>query len=118
MKKRKVKFPLGTLAYYGPDNVKTTKIVVGVMHSETDEPIIRRYVASDCLDNEKIQKQIAEFFADHGVKTIFNPDGNIGCPHEEVQDYPRGEDCPFCPYWSGRQWAWLSDRRIRRITPR
>lgn len=100
MKKPKMKFPVGTLAYYGPDNVKTTKIVAGVMYSETDEPIIRRYVASDCLDNEKIQKQITEFFADHGVKTVLNPGGNIGCPHEEGQDYPRGQNCPFCPFWS------------------
>ena len=117
MKKRKVKHPVCTLAYYGPDNVKTTKIVAGVVYSETDEPIIRRYVASDCLDNDKIKKQIAEFFADHGVKTVLNPDGNIGCPHEEGQDYPRGEDCPFCPFWAGKKWAWVSDRRIRRITP-
>lgn len=103
MKKRKPKFPVGTLAYYGPDNLRTTKIVAGVLYSENAEPIIRRYVATDILHNENIQNQITEFFADHGVKTIFHPAGNIGCPHEEVEDYPRGEDCPFCPYWAGKQ---------------
>lgn len=49
MRKRKVKFPVGTLAYYGPDNSRTTKIVAGVLYSEDAKPIIRRYVASDCL---------------------------------------------------------------------
>jgi hypothetical protein len=101
-KKRKPKFPVGTLAYYGPDNVTTTKIVAGILYSAEAKPIIRRYVASDCLSNDRIQRQVFEFFADHGVKTILNPAGNIGCPHEEGKDYPKGEDCPFCPYWKGR----------------
>src|SRR5260370_6404193 len=26
--------------------------------------------------------------------------GNMGCPHEEGEDFPHGEDCPFVP--SGR----------------
>lgn len=103
MKRRKPRYPVGTLAYYGPDNVKTTKIVAGVFHSENAEPIIRRFVASDCLQNERIQQQITEFFADHGVKTILHPAGNIGCPHEEGSDYPSGGDCPFCPHWAGKQ---------------
>lgn len=30
-------------------------------------------------------------------------DGNIGCPHEEGEDFPSGEDCPFCPFWKGKQ---------------
>jgi len=29
--------------------------------------------------------------------------GVIGCPHEEGIDYPLGEDCPFCPFWKGKQ---------------
>ena len=27
-------------------------------------------------------------------------DGNMGCPHEEGEDFPDGEDCPF---WKGKQ---------------
>jgi hypothetical protein len=30
-------------------------------------------------------------------------DGNMGCPHEEGLDFPVGEDCPFCPFWKGKQ---------------
>ena len=29
--------------------------------------------------------------------------GNMGCPHEEGEDFPDGEDCPFCPFWAGKQ---------------
>ena len=27
----------------------------------------------------------------------------MGCPHEEGEDFPLGEDCPFCPFWKGKQ---------------
>ena len=30
-------------------------------------------------------------------------DRNMGCPHEEGKDFPKGGDCPFCPYWKGKQ---------------
>jgi hypothetical protein len=35
----------------------------------------------------------------HGCST----DRNMGCPHEEGEDFPDGEDCPFCPFWAGKQ---------------
>jgi hypothetical protein len=25
-----------------------------------------------------------------------------GCPHEEGIDYPEGEPCPQCPFWTHR----------------
>jgi hypothetical protein len=40
--KCKPKFPVGTLAYYGPDNATTTNIVAGVLYSEHPKAIIRR----------------------------------------------------------------------------
>lgn len=27
----------------------------------------------------------------------------MGCPHEEGEDFPVGENCPFCPFWKGKQ---------------
>jgi hypothetical protein len=30
-------------------------------------------------------------------------EGNMGCPHEEGEDFSVGEDCPFCPFWAGKQ---------------
>ena len=39
----------------------------------------------------------------HGVKQVAMSRGNMGCPHEEGEDFPHGEDCPFCPFWKGKQ---------------
>ena len=32
-----------------------------------------------------------------------NLGGVAGCPHEEGKDYPRGGDCPFCPFWASEK---------------
>ena len=45
-------------------------------------------------------------------------DGNMGCPHEEGEDFPAGGDCPFCPWWKGKRGSGASaSRRARRRTP-
>ena len=36
----------------------------------------------------------------HGVRSVAASSGNMGCPHEEGEDFPEGEDCPF---WKGKQ---------------
>ena len=98
-----VEFPIGTIAYYGPDDKTTTKIVAGVVTEEEAEPIIRRWVATDVTTNPKVQQEIDNFFKQHGVTRVGMSDGNIGCPHEEGEDFPVGGDCPFCPWWKGKQ---------------
>ena len=96
-------FPIGTIAYYGPDDKITTKIVAGVIKEEGAEPIIKRWVATDVTTNPKVQKEIDRFFKKHGVKRVGMSEGNMGCPHEEGKDFPVGGDCPFCPWWKGKQ---------------
>ena len=97
------RFPIGTIAYYGPDDKTTTKIVAGVIKEEGAEPIIKRWVATDVTMNPKIQKEINRFFKKYGVKRVGMSDGNMGCPHEEGEDFSAGGDCPFCPWWKGKQ---------------
>ncbi len=96
-------FPVGTIALYGPDDKVTTKIVAGVIANEGAEAIIERWVGTGVQDSPKVQQEIQEFFLLHGVKSVAVSDGNIGCPHEEGEDFPVGEDCPFCPFWKGKQ---------------
>lgn len=96
-------FPLGTVAYYGPDDQKTTKIAAGVFLYAGAEPILRRWVASDILTNQRVARQLREFFQEHGVRSVVASGTNMGCPHEEGDDFTAGEDCPFCPYWKGKQ---------------
>lgn len=96
-------YPIGTIALYGPDDKTTTKIVAGVIFDEDAEPLIERWVGTGVKDDAKAQKRIEEFFAKHGVKSVVAIDQNMGCPHEEGEDFPEGDDCPFCPYWKGKQ---------------
>ena len=96
-------YPLGTVALYGPDDKRTTKMAAGVIMHATAEPIIQRWVATDVTTNPKVQNEIQTFFKKHGVKSVVMTDGNMGCPHEEGLDFPQGEDCPFCPFWKGKQ---------------
>jgi hypothetical protein len=96
-------YPIGTVAFYGPDDKTTTKIAAGVILHENAEPILKRWVATDVTTNPKVQQELKDFFLHHGVRQVAMTEGNMGCPHEEGQDFPAGEDCPFCPFWRGKQ---------------
>jgi len=71
--------------------------------SEHAEPILERWVGTHVLGNPKVGEEIKAFFRKHKVKSTVMTDGNMGCPHEEGEDFPVGEDCPFCPFWKGKQ---------------
>jgi hypothetical protein len=102
-KKSPPQYPIGTVALYGPDDRTTTKIAAGVILHDGAEAIIQRWVATDVTTNPKVQQELMDFFLRHGVKQVAMTEGNMGCPHEEGQDFPHGEDCPFCPFWKGKQ---------------
>ena len=97
------KFPIGTIAYYGPDDKTCTKVVAGVIKSQGAEPILERFVGTDVYGNPKVAEQIKAFFAKHMARNVVLSDGIMGCPHEEGEDFPDGSDCPFCPFWKGKQ---------------
>jgi hypothetical protein len=97
-----LELPIGTVALYGPDDKMTTKIVAGV-HNDDADVIIERWVGTDVKENPKVQQEILAFFSKHGVKSVVATDENMGCTHEEGEDFPAGEDCPFCPFWKGKQ---------------
>jgi hypothetical protein len=98
------KYPIGTVAYYGPDDKTTTKIAAGVIASESAEPVMQRWVGDENIaKDEKVADEIKRFFAEHGVKSVVVTDGVLGCPHEEGIDFPLGQECPFCPFWNGKQ---------------
>jgi hypothetical protein len=97
------KFPLGTIALYGPDDQRTTKIAAAVVRYEGGEPILKRWVANNVTTSPKVQQELQDFFHRHGVQSVAMSDGNMGCPHEEGEDFPLGEDCSFCPFWKGKQ---------------
>jgi len=106
MKNRKnkpPKYPIRTVALYGPDDKTTTKIAAAVFKHDGARSILKRWVGTDVTTNPKVQQEMKEFFNQHGVQSVAMSEGNMGCPHEEGPDFPHGEDCPFCPFWKGKQ---------------
>ncbi|MCI0541177.1 MAG: SEC-C domain-containing protein [Verrucomicrobiales bacterium] len=98
------KFPLGTIAPYGPDNQHATKLVVAVFkHKDQKEPeALQRWfgTAGDVRNDPVITAEVTNFLKQHGVAQTVLADRIIGCPHEEGVDYPVGEVCPQCPFWA------------------
>jgi hypothetical protein len=91
------------VAFYGPDDRTTTKIAAAVIRHEGAEPALKRWVGTDMTTSPKVQKELQAFFERHGVESVAMSEGNLGCPHEEGEDFPAGGDCPFCPFWRGKQ---------------
>jgi hypothetical protein len=56
-------------------------------------------MGTDETTSLKGQQELQEFFQPHGVQSLAISEGNIGCPHEEGEDFPMGEDRPSCPFW-------------------
>ena len=98
------KFPLATIAFYGPTNTIATKLVCGVIEFEgaEAEPMKKWYSEQDLRKSEKVLGEVLGFIEDNSVKSVATMDKIIGCPHEEGIDYPEGESCPKCLYWKGR----------------
>jgi len=97
-------FPQATLAYYGPDDKKATKAVLGVFLREGAEPTLYRHFNEDkdVRFLVEVQESMLARLNEHAVKSLMMVEKIFGCPHEEGIDYPTGEPCPKCPFWKGR----------------
>jgi hypothetical protein len=98
-------YPLATVAFYGPDNTRASKVVVGIFRGE-GQPVaaMKRWHSEegDVRFDESIAQEILKFIADESTHSVTGVDGLLGCPHEEGIDYPDGQVCPACPYWANR----------------
>lgn len=105
-------YPVATVAYYGPDNHKATKVAVGIITRDGGEPdVLQRWYSDeeDARLDIKITNEILAFLKEHKAVSVASVGRILGCPHEEVVDYPQGENCPRCPYWANRdRWAGLA----------
>jgi hypothetical protein len=104
-------YPIGTVAWYGPDDQTATKAAVGIIVREDEEPVeLRRWVADrgDIRSDLQIANEIRAFLREYSVRSVVMPDRIIGCPHEEGVDYAEGTVCPACPFWATRD-RWTGD---------
>lgn len=97
---REGNFPIGTIAYYGPDDQTITKVVAGVLPDENTNPVLQKWVGEGVALNSETVAAIGKFFLEHQTQNIVMTEGVIGCPHEEGIDYPDGKSCTECPFWA------------------
>ncbi len=97
-------WPVATIAFYGPNLSRATKVAVGIVPSENaaveglhDWKVDHGDIRAD----PAIAREILEFIEKHQVRSVAMTDGIIGCPHQEGIDY-EGEWCPVCEFWRGR----------------
>jgi hypothetical protein len=70
-------YPVATIAFYGADAERATKVAVGIIPAEDADET-------------------------HAVKSVVLVDRIIGRPHQEGLDDPEGVACPQCPFWANR----------------
>jgi len=98
----KPKYPLATVAWYGPDNTRATKAVAAVFKNPNEkDAILKRWFSSekDVRKDSVIAQEMVTFFQENTVQETAVSDRILGCPHEEGIDYPVGGLCPKCPFW-------------------
>jgi len=102
-------YPVATVAFYGPDDKRATKVAVGIIESEgLHADVLERWFSenTDVRTDPEITVAIVRFIEKHGAKSVVAADRIVGCPHEEGIDYPKGEWCPQCPFWTARdRWS-------------
>ena len=102
---------MATIAFYGPDDRRASKVTVGIVLAEDQEPAeLRRWFSeqADVREDAAVAEEILALIDEFGVRSVAMVDRVIGCPHEEGIDY-EGPTCPRCPYWAGRD-RWTGER--------
>ncbi len=103
-------YPVATIAFYGPDTGRASKVAVGIVMAEGEDVAdLRRWtsVDRDVRGDPAIAASILEFTAQFEVRTVVMADRIIGCPHEEGIDY-EGSVCPHCGFWAHRD-RWIGE---------
>jgi len=104
-------YPVATVAFYGPDDRRASKVAVGILPTEGGEATeLERWFSDDhdVRDDVDIATAMLNFVEQHAAKTVVVTDRIIGCPHEEGTDYPDGQKCPRCQFWASRD-RWSGD---------
>jgi len=98
-------YPIATVAYYGSDDRHASKVAVGIVVNEDEDPaFLERWYSeqTDVRIDPAINREIITFIKLHKAKSVVIADRIMGCPHEEGKDYPLGSVCPECPFWANR----------------
>ncbi len=92
-------YPLATITYHGPSPEIASKIIVGILEDQDQIPIVKEWSGDHIAEDVEAAKEISRFIKDQAVSRVITSEWVLSCPHEEGVDYPKGEDCPYCPGW-------------------
>ena len=98
-------YPVATIAFYGPNADRATKIAIFRVDREGSEPeLIDRWIVEDgdVRRDPVSEEKVLAHLRDNQILSVIMADRIIGCPHEEGIDYADGQTCPQCPFWAGR----------------
>jgi hypothetical protein len=105
-------WPVATIAFYGPDDTRATKVSVGIVPGKDREVSeLRRWLSEgpgDIRNDVGVTEQVLAFIQEAGASSVVMAERIIGCPHEEGIDY-QGPTCPMCSFWAGRD-RWTGRR--------
>jgi tetratricopeptide (TPR) repeat protein len=99
-------YPVATIAFYGPDDRRATKVAVAIIHVEHDDAKEMNRWRSDKGDIRRdgsVFEAIFRLTQSRHVRSVAMTEEILGCPHEEGVDYPLDEVCPECPFWAFRK---------------
>ncbi len=88
-------YPVGTLACYGPDDRRASKLVAAIVeHEGGDATEMRRWYCEhgDVRDTLEIIEEVIAFLEQFGARSVVMPETIVGCPHEE-NIYYQGAIC-------------------------
>lgn len=92
-------YPLATITYHGPSPRLATKIAVGILTGNDQQPILKEWSGENIAEDVGAAQEISQFIKEHDVARVLTSEWVLSCPHEEGVDYPMGETCPLCPDW-------------------
>ena len=102
-------YPFLTLAQYGPDDRRVTKLVLSVVEEakESEHTNLYRWIDADVKRNARVRAEMLRVAEGSRIRGVVYTRGVLGCVHEEGEDYPPGMQCPYCPFWQNRD-RWMS----------
>ena len=72
-------YPVATVAYYGPDDQRASKVAVGITNGEGQEVAELRRWFSETGDVRFTPSSAVEFIEAHSVRTVAGVERMIGC---------------------------------------
>ncbi len=96
-------YPLGIIAFYGRNDQIASKAVIGIVKEAGGSPEeIKKWIfdKGDLRRDVPTIKELFRYIEAHDVVSVALTPGIYYCPHEPGVDFPGGETCPHCLFWS------------------